>query len=79
MIFWASLLSDDTGPVFSGDTLRHELQRRAKGHQRGGSESEGLGASGNSYIPTAETTHHATLKYARSDMRSRGLEIGKRG
>lgn len=35
-------LSDDTGPVFSGDALRQELQRRAKGRRRGGSGSEGL-------------------------------------
>lgn len=50
-------VSDDTGPVLSGDDLRQALQRRAKGQARGGSGSEGLGFSGYSYTPMAATSH----------------------
>lgn len=52
-------VSDGTGPVFHGDSLRQELQRRARGQQRvgsrGGSGSEGLGASGYNSAPLAAT------------------------
>lgn len=50
-------VSDDTGPVLSGDDLRQALQRRSKGQARGGGGSEGLGASGYTHFPMAATSH----------------------
>ncbi len=54
-------VADGTGPVFHGDSLRQELQRRVRGRQsvgsRGGSGSEGLGASGSHYVPMAATSY----------------------
>lgn len=54
-------VSDGTGPVFHGDALRQELQRRARGRQRvgsrGGSGSEGLGASSSAHAPLAATSY----------------------
>lgn len=49
-------VSNDTGPVFYGDLLRQELNRRVKDRERigsrGGGRSEGLGTSG--YSPSCE-------------------------
>lgn len=54
-------VADGAGPVFHGDALRQELQRRARGRQRvgprGGSGSEGLGAASSSHAPLAATSH----------------------
>ena len=54
-------VSDGTGPVFHGDSLRQELQRRARDRKpvgsRGGNGSEGLGASHYSYTPMAATSY----------------------